>query len=1190
MSFAHDPPLDLLLLGGCRLSIGGHDAGLRYDKVRTLLALLAMADGTPLRREYLAAMLWPDANSEAGRRSLRHALHVLRDALGPAAARLQCNRQTAWLSLEGAGCDALELKAVHHRCCVRTDAQADTAALEQAAGLFAGTFLAGIDADSGSALESWLRDQRDAAAARAADLWRELVRLRLAGGMAREALAAARQQLDLDACDERANLLCMEALAAAHGADAALAHYAGFRRRLESEWGVMPSAIAEAFAARLRDRQAEPPAPPERRPVTVVCLQQAGQGDEAEDSGNPAFAELVDAIRQRIGDGSARLVVPHHGLVFVYFGIPLAREDSALAAVRLAIDLAGRSRPEDGFVQAIHSGLPTLTGAASSDTADAGLGTLANAALRLCAFGRAGDILASGEAVHWLRRDLHRRGGENFRLIPHPEHADLVLIRSQARRAGPKGDDPELPLIGRRAELAALLRAVRRTPGSLALVGEAGLGKTRLALEAARRAKQHGQTVWLRCNREAMTEPLAPLRDWIGALAGIAPGEPAQRSARKLARLDRRLGTHGLLARLFASGADEEHGAVSMKSRLANLLALAAEQKERSGARLLLVVVDDIQWAGQSMRELLEQWLRVAPGHVFTLLLARSEEDIPSGVPAMPLPRLDELHARMLLDQVQPERPLVQREADAGLRLAEGLPLFLIEFKRHYSGHGRRELALPRSLHDLLSARLEALSAKLRRLAGCAAILGNDGGLAELSRLVDTTPSQLAPQLALLAEAGLLYPPAHGRYRFRHQALQRAALERLPRSERRALHALAAHSLSEHLPPARIARHWEEAEQPGNALPAHLAAGEQALAEGAQREAASHFDSVLELGSLHGAEMAALFSAWLGKGLAITVLEGYGSASAHACFAAALDLALRLDDPQRRLQACWGIWLSSSERVGFKGALQEALPLLELAQSHGDDAWICLGHYAVGNNLFWQGRIADAEVHLFRCADLADRPGVRRRIVAMVGEASDLYALGFLAWAAVKRGDLPAAAYSLQRAQAAADVLNNPPSSALVLGLTALAAQMAGEPERARQWAARTVAIADPRGYELWLAVALLVDTWACARLGETADLAGLEAALTGVGAAMPSVLTIFLAPYMDALERLGRYADALAVFDQAMTIVRRYRGRHELDTLWFLRAACLDRLPGCAAEAARSRQRAQRIRACLFAPVRQGR
>src|SRR5438270_3321079 len=75
--------LSLELLGAFRAAAGVSGTGFRTDKVRALLAYLAVEAGRPHPRTTLATLLWPDMPDETALRNLRKTLHRLHEALEP---------------------------------------------------------------------------------------------------------------------------------------------------------------------------------------------------------------------------------------------------------------------------------------------------------------------------------------------------------------------------------------------------------------------------------------------------------------------------------------------------------------------------------------------------------------------------------------------------------------------------------------------------------------------------------------------------------------------------------------------------------------------------------------------------------------------------------------------------------------------------------------------------------------------------------------------------------------------------------------------------------------------------------------------------------------------------------------------------------------------------------------------------
>ena len=140
--------IELRLLGTFFLSIDGKPMPpLRTKKGQWLLALLALRDGRPVERTWLAGMLWPDSLEEQSLCNLRRALTDLRSSLGPAANRI-CAPTPRSLSLELHSTDIADVYLFKQL--VEKD---ETSALEQAAELYAGPLLEGCD-------EHWVYQER----------------------------------------------------------------------------------------------------------------------------------------------------------------------------------------------------------------------------------------------------------------------------------------------------------------------------------------------------------------------------------------------------------------------------------------------------------------------------------------------------------------------------------------------------------------------------------------------------------------------------------------------------------------------------------------------------------------------------------------------------------------------------------------------------------------------------------------------------------------------------------------------------------------------------------------------------------------------------------------------------------------------------------------------------------------------
>ena len=144
--------------------------GLDYDKVRALLAYLAVEAGRPHRREALAGLLWPDQPESTARTSLRTALSKLRQATGDRSAEpsffeisretIQFNREADY-QLDAAEFLALLTESDRHPHRRLDTCMACAGRRERAAALYRGDFLAGFSLADSAPFEEWLVARRE---------------------------------------------------------------------------------------------------------------------------------------------------------------------------------------------------------------------------------------------------------------------------------------------------------------------------------------------------------------------------------------------------------------------------------------------------------------------------------------------------------------------------------------------------------------------------------------------------------------------------------------------------------------------------------------------------------------------------------------------------------------------------------------------------------------------------------------------------------------------------------------------------------------------------------------------------------------------------------------------------------------------------------------------------------------------
>ncbi|MFN3469651.1 MAG: adenylate/guanylate cyclase domain-containing protein [Novosphingobium sp.] len=375
-----------------------------------------------------------------------------------------------------------------------------------------------------------------------------------------------------------------------------------------------------------------------------------------------------------------------------------------------------------------------------------------------------------------------------------------------------------VPMIGRTAELAMVHAEVRRLATrepdaagtqdcrAIGIIGEAGIGKSRLLLEAARLGAGLGVTfVAIRGSALLAAVPFgclgAPLRLLTDLLRPFAPdpAAAARMSAQERACLDGLLGKTDAWLTDLTPG-DRNHIATQTVLRLARLAARHIR---------VLLLVDDVQYIdSESMSALaaichdLSSPAEPASLPGLALILAGRPEATPK-LQAMcrtviTLAPLSPPSARTLVSLVNRLAPLDDGTVERIIERAEGLPLALHEFAITALDGGPEtdgrtgdaaNQQLPVRLDALLAARLATLDVDASRLCQFCAALGPVFALQRLERGAALVCRNPAGAITRLIEARVIEFAGTGQARFTHQLVQEAAYRAMARKRRQAMHA-----------------------------------------------------------------------------------------------------------------------------------------------------------------------------------------------------------------------------------------------------------------------------------------------------------------------------------------------------------------------------------------------------------------
>lgn len=250
--------LALALLGPFQATLDGRSAeGLGSDRLRALLAYLAVDSEWEHPREEIAALLWPERPDRDALSALRYALSNLHAALGdrgaPSPFLLVTRTTVQFNSASDLGLDVAEFQNLKGR--------SDVAALERAVSLYRGPFLQGLSVGDSPAFDEWMLLQGEAYRREVLLVLGHLTSLQMARGAYGEAAAWARRQLELEPYREQAHRQLMAALALSGERSAALAHYNACRLLLAEELDCEPEDETQVLFGRIRDGSFPRPEP-----------------------------------------------------------------------------------------------------------------------------------------------------------------------------------------------------------------------------------------------------------------------------------------------------------------------------------------------------------------------------------------------------------------------------------------------------------------------------------------------------------------------------------------------------------------------------------------------------------------------------------------------------------------------------------------------------------------------------------------------------------------------------------------------------------------------------------------------------------------------------------------------------------------------------------------------------------------
>jgi class 3 adenylate cyclase/tetratricopeptide (TPR) repeat protein len=744
----------------------------------------------------------------------------------------------------------------------------------------------------------------------------------------------------------------------------------------------------------------------ERKLVTLLFADVVGSTALAEHLDPEEWGEIVsgahscvaDAIHSRggtiaqlLGDG-----------VLAFFGAPATHEDDPVRAVSAALQILdsmrtyarqlAEQRRIDNFQMRVglNTGLVVVGNIGSEFHMEyLAVGDSVNLAARLQSAAAPNSVLISANTARLVRHafELDAVGPLELKGKSEPITAFHVIARKTERESSRGIQGLFAPLIGRDAEFSRLRDRFAEFGGGrgqiVSLMGEAGLGKSRLLAELKRAVTLHNGSA------EATTRPvtwieghalsdettipyaliISALGNWLGTEAATQESDE-ERYASLTARLGQVVGDRvadiapyvaTLLGIALIGDASERVKYLEPPMLRGRTFDAVTEViRGLAGHGPVALVFEDLHWADSTSLDLIERLLSLTERRMLLILAAfRPQRQEPSWRfyeiaerdhghrhCAVRLEPLDEVSSRALVANLLHIEDLPENVRTLILRKAEGNPFFIEEMIRSLldsklvvreQSHWRAtqdiaDIAIPDTLSEVIGARIDRLDRSAKRVIQTASVIGREFQLDLLTDIMGTG-NGLDDALDDLQRRELVQESARTPavvYSFKHALTRETAYASLLLSRRRELHSRVAQAMERHDPDRvnDIARHFLEARDERRALPY--------LVEAAERSG-----------------------------------RAYANTEAIEGFSRALDMLKTVEDVPLTRRAYEGLGGALMLAGDMQRAMDTYHVMLHFAVLHHDDAMRVSAQNKLAMALLWQGRFPEIEDHLLYAERLA---------------------------------------------------------------------------------------------------------------------------------------------------------------------------------------------------------------------------
>jgi len=661
-------------------------------------------------------------------------------------------------------------------------------------------------------------------------------------------------------------------------------------------------------------KKPEPKKETERRQATVLFAEITGYTEML-----PLMdAEEVASLISGCFAGFRSIHERYHGHIHghtentltAFFGVPTAIEDAPKEAINAAIEMRNYLDEQDNLPLPIdiRIGINTgmvITGLAGMDENQdfTALGDTVTLASRLKEVAKAGQIIVGSLTHKYTRNEFEYRPLKPVSLIekqkPIPVF-ELLSTREKIYRAV-IGSDRKIysEMVGREKELDILvlhvLKAINGEGSIVNVIGEAGIGKSRLISELQKRNELKRVTFLIgRALSIGSNLSYHPIIDLLKYWSGIKEDDSSSESLHKLEKTIRGVYPEGaeeifpFVATLMGMKLSGTHadrirgiGGESLEKlilkNLRDLIGKASEQQP------VVIVIEDLHWADLTSIVFLESLYRLAENHrlLFINVFRSGYNDTSERIAQtirhrynnfsmeIGLGSLDENHAEILINNLLRIKGLTPKVRELIIKKTGGNPFFIEEVVRSLIDDGVvmitdgrfhvtdkiDSVIIPGTINEVLMARIDKLDEKTRSLLKIASVIGRNFFYRILADVAKTV-EEIDDKLEYLKEVQLIIDRkrmAELEYLFKHAIAQEVTYESILIKKRKELHLKIANSIESvfsqriHEFYGMLALHYSKGDDLDKAEEYLIKAGEEALKSSGSSEALNYYREALNI-------------------------------------------------------------------------------------------------------------------------------------------------------------------------------------------------------------------------------------------------------------------------------------------------------------------------------------------------------